>query len=180
MVPPYRGLDVPCDLLGAGEVPVAPVRDVEVALLDPARLEPVREAAKGRHDFAAHPVVQLEVRRHEDCIGTPAERLYAGHRGPQAVAPGLVARGEDDAAWMLAGIRADDDGLALQLRILPDLDGGVEGVHVHVQHDARSGGRRSHGPSSWTGPGIKSFAAGERRSNRPQNHPKNARAASLR
>src|SRR6266704_1611646 len=58
----------------------------------------------------------------------------------------------------------DDDGLALQLRVLADLDGGVERVHVHVQHDARSGGRRSHGPSSWTGPGIKSFAGGKRES----------------
>src|SRR6266508_443748 len=161
MVPPYRGLDVPCDLLGAGEVPVAPVRDVEVALLDPARLEPVREAAKRRHDFASHPAVQLEVRRHEDCLGTPAERLHARHRGPQPVASGLVARREDDAAWMLTGIRADDDGLALHPRILPYLDGSVEGVHVDVQHDAGSCGRRSHVPSSWTGPGIKSFAAGK-------------------
>src|SRR6266571_1969458 len=124
MFPPDRGLDVPCDFLSAGEVPVAPVRDVEVALLDPARLEAVREAAEGRHDFAAHPAVQLEVRRHEDGLGTPTERLHAGHRGPQAVAPGLVACGEDDAARMLARIRADDDGLALQLRVLADLDGG--------------------------------------------------------
>src|SRR6266571_5710969 len=164
MVPPYRGLDVPCDLLSAGEVPVAPVRDVEVALLDPARLEPVREAAEGGHDFSAHPAVQFEVRRNEDGLGTPTERLHAGHRGPQPVAPGLVTRREDDASWMLAGIRAYDDGLALQLRILPNLDGGVEGVHVDVQHDARCGGRRSHVPSPWTGPGIKSFAAGKRES----------------
>src|SRR6266542_792282 len=107
MVPPNRRLDVPGDLLGAREVPFATVRDVEVALLDPARLKTVREAAKRRHDFAAHPAVQLEVRRNEDCLGTTTERLHARHCGSQSIAPGLVARRQDDAAWMLAGIRAD-------------------------------------------------------------------------
>src|SRR6266511_2694639 len=91
---------------------------------------------------------------------SPLTRPYSSKCGGTKIAPGFVARRQHDAARMLAGIRADDDRLTFQFRILPDLHGGIERVHVHMKDDARSGFRR-HGLSSWTGPGIKSFAAGE-------------------
>src|SRR3989442_10967184 len=67
--------------------------------------------------------------------------------GFPAPAPGLRARGAggDDAAAPppLLRIRADDDRLPDEVRILAALYADVESVHVHVEDDA------GHG-SEWT------------------------------
>ena len=55
-----------------------------------------------------------------------AASLAAAHRRLHAAGLGLVARGEDDA-------RADDDGPAAQLRLVPLLHGCEERIGIRVQ-----------------------------------------------
>src|SRR3989442_1320252 len=77
----------------------------------------------------------------------PASRgLDARHRRSDAEPAGLVARGQDDAAAMLSRVGSHDDGFPLERRILADLDGRVEGIHVHVEDDPRTREWRGHTP----------------------------------
>src|SRR5206468_5447659 len=109
-------------------------------LLNPRGLEMVRESPEEFHDLAARAPIEFEVRRDEDHLRAAPQRFDRGHRGPDAELSGLVARGQHDAPRMLARIRADDDRLPRELRVLADLDRRIEGVHVHVKQDA--GARR--------------------------------------
>src|SRR5207247_1921862 len=118
------------------------VLHIEVALLDPGGLEVVGEPPQEFHDLAAHTAIELEVRGDEDGVGAQPNRLDTRHRRPHAEFPRFVARGEDDASRMLARIGPDDDRLPFELRILADLQRGVEGVHVHMEQDS---GHRSRG-----------------------------------
>src|SRR6266571_5469428 len=139
---PDRGLDLPGKVPSSAVIAATTGRHIEVALFDPGGLEVVGELAQEFHDLAAHAAIELEVRRDEDSIGAQPNRLDARHRRPDAEFPRFVARGEDDASGMLARIGPDDDRLPFELRILADLQRGVEGVHVHMEqysgHRSRS------------------------------------------
>ncbi len=63
--------------------------------------------------------------------GAQAHRPGHRHRGVDAELPGLVARGDDDAA---AGPPADDDGTADEFGTGEEFDGDEERVHVEVEH----------------------------------------------
>ena len=71
---------------------------------------------------------------------TQPRGLADRHRGAHAVHARLVRGGRHDAAP--AGLGADDDGLAAQLRAIALLDGRVERVHVDVR-DRRGRGTRA-------------------------------------
>src|SRR5438034_11735322 len=139
---PDRGLDI------QGEFPspvvVAPTagRHIKVALLDPGGLEVVGEPPQEFHDLAAHAAIEFEVRGDEDGVGAQEDRLDARHRRPHAKFSRFVARGEDDASGMLSRIGSDNDRLPFEFRILANLQGGVEGVHVHMEQES---GHRSRG-----------------------------------
>ena len=68
-----------------------------------------------------------------------AERPGTGcrHGGVNAKAAGLIAAGRHDAP--AARIAADDDGLTLQLGMVPLLHRRKEGIHVHMDDLAEFG-----------------------------------------
>src|SRR3989475_4740357 len=108
-------------------------------------------------------------------------RLEARHGRANAVLTGLIARRQDDAPRMLSWVRADDDRLAFEGRVLADLDGGVKRVHVDMEDDATAGFRRAHASSPCARGRIKAFAGGGgREPQEPAQNPKNERPASVR
>src|SRR5207249_9940659 len=78
---PDRGLDLPRQVPCAGIASAAPLRDIEVPLLDPRWLKMVRESAEEFHNLAARAPVEFEMRRDEDHIRATPQRLDRGHRG---------------------------------------------------------------------------------------------------
>src|SRR5207244_2435927 len=134
--------------------------DVKVPFLDNGRLKSSGEGAEHVHDLPADPAVQLEMRRHEHGLRTTPRRLDARHRRSDAEPAGLVARGQDNSTAMLSRIGSDDDGFPFERWILADLDGRVEGIHVHMDDDPRT--RRWRGHSSPHGPGGRSKPSEER------------------
>ena len=168
---PDGGLDPPRQVPCAGIASAAPLRHIEVPLLDPCWLEMVCESPEEFHDLAARAAVEFEMRRDEDHLRAAPQRFDRGHRGPDAELSGLVTRGQHDAPRTLARIPAHDD-----LRVLADLDRRIEGVHVHVKQDA---GPRRCGHRS---PQSRGTAKRLRRdvSETVGQKPKNPRAASVR
>src|SRR3989442_144644 len=119
-------------------------RDVEEGLVDAHVLEDVGVGSQDVDDAlrcgGVQVVVRSEVGRLRQLVPGHADR----HPAPDAELPGLVARRHDDAAPPpLLRIRADDDRLPDEVRILAALYADVESVHVHVEDDA------GHG-SEWT------------------------------
>ena len=85
-----------------------------------------------RHDGVGRRAVGGAVRRQHDGVRAAAQGLGHRHGAADAVAAGLVGRRRHHAAVAAA----DHDRPAAQLRAALDLDAGVEGVHVDVQHRA--------------------------------------------
>ena len=83
-------------------------------------------------------LVDFEARLHEDEVRTLPLRRHRRHRRSHAELPRFVARRRYDAA--LAG-STDGDRLAAEVRIVPLLDGCIEGIHVDVD-DLPLAGRR--------------------------------------
>ena len=79
-------------------------------------------------------LVFLEVRMDVDPLRAEAVGFLDVHAGTHPEAAGLVAAGGHNPS--LVGKGPYDDGLPLQRRIVADLHGRVEGVHVHVYDDA--------------------------------------------
>ena len=80
-------------------------------------------------DLLGDGLVNLEARLHEDQVRALPLGRHRWHRRSDTELAGFVACGHDNAT--LAGT-ADCDRLAAELRIVPLLDGCVEGVHVDV------------------------------------------------
>ena len=139
---PDRGLDLQGEFPSPVVVAATAGRHIKVALLDPGGLEVVGEPPQEFHDLAAHAAIEFEVRGDEDGVGAQADRLDARHRRPHAKFSRFVARGEDDASGMLSRIGSDNDRLPFEFRILANLQGGVEGVHVHMEQES---GHQSRG-----------------------------------
>src|SRR5437899_2976139 len=60
-----RALNLPREILCVREAAAGTNRDIEEALLDSTRLQPVRERPEGVHDLSADPTVEPEVRGSE-------------------------------------------------------------------------------------------------------------------
>src|SRR5208283_5261035 len=114
---PQRGGEVGIEPLGSGEVEI---EIVEGGGFDRGG-EIVEHAADARGVFGVIFVAAGD----EDGVGTDAARVADGHGGAHASGFGLVAGGSDDAA-------AHEHGPAAEARVEHLLDGGEEGVHVHV------------------------------------------------
>jgi hypothetical protein len=135
-------------------VEAAERREIEIGLVDAGLLEGVAGGGEDRHDPRRDVSIEGVILTDEDRL-----RLAATTRGlrqaprardrqgrADAVPSGRVARRRHDAsAVALLGIGADDEGPVAERRIPPRLDGGVEGVHVHVSDDSH---RQSRGAGS--------------------------------
>jgi hypothetical protein len=80
-------------------------------------------------DLLGDGLVDLEARLHEDQVRALPLGRHRRHRRSDTELAGFIACGRDDTT--LAGT-ADGDWHAAELRIIPLLDGCVEGVHVDV------------------------------------------------
>src|SRR5262245_28886888 len=72
----------------------------------------------------------IHAHRKEDTLRTEPVSRGRGHGTVDAELAGLVAGGRHHAT--LLGRAADDHGLAGKGRVVPDLDRGIESVHVDV------------------------------------------------
>jgi len=106
--------------LGAGEI--------EKGLVDGDGFDKRRQVAHQRADIARDACIFCHVGFHDDGFRAGGERLEHGHGGAHAADARDVAAGGDDAARAAA----DDEGLVAKLRIVALLDGGIEGVAIHV------------------------------------------------
>ena len=109
--------------------PLQVLGHVEIGLVERQRLDDRRVLGEDLADLLRDRLVDLEARLHEDQVRTLPLGRHRRHRRPDAELAGFVARRRDNAT--LAG-SADGDRLAAELRIVPLLDGCVEGVHVDV------------------------------------------------
>jgi len=105
---------------GAGEV--------EEGLVEGERFDDGGERVHHRADRAGGFDVGVEAGLHDDGFGAELQGLEHRHGGFHALDAGDVAGGGDDAA----AAAADDDGLVREGRVVAFLDGGEEGVAIHV------------------------------------------------
>lgn len=76
--------------------------------------------------------VFLKDRVQIDPVGTAAIGFLDVHCRSDSILPSLIAAGGHDAP--LIGQSANHQGLASQGRIVPHLNGGIEGVHIHMDN----------------------------------------------
>jgi hypothetical protein len=127
------------DLPGGAEQ-LQGARDIQERLVDRKRLDQRRDLSEELHHLRGVVRVPLEVRLEDDGLGATAQRDGHRHRRIHAIFAGLVGGGGDDRPQRPV---TDDDRLADQLRMLEQLDGREERVHVHVQDvGGRVAGRR--------------------------------------
>ena len=114
--------------------------DVEERLVDAEPLDVRGQVVADRHDLVRVVDVAVEVGRQHDGVRAPPQRDRHRHRRVHAIRAGLVGRRGHHRSrrWM-----PHDHRLALELRVIEQLDGREECVHVHVQ-DGR--GRVVHRP----------------------------------
>ncbi len=72
----------------------------------------------------------MKIRVHVNAVRAAAVGFLYTHGGTHAVLPRLVAACGNDAP--LRRQRADNQGLARKLRVVPYLYGRVEGIHIHA------------------------------------------------
>src|SRR5258708_10424963 len=102
---------------------------VEVGLVQRQRLDDRGVLGEDLAYLLGDRLVHLETRLHEDQVWALPLRGNRWHGRPDTELARFVARRRHDAA--LPG-SADGDWLAAEIRIIPLLDGRVEGVHVDV------------------------------------------------
>ena len=78
-------------------------------------------------------LVFLKVGVHIHPPGAEAIGVLDVHTGAHTEGPGLIAAGGNHAP--LAGQRTDDQRLAFQFGIVPDLHGSVECIHIHMNNN---------------------------------------------
>src|SRR5579859_5716117 len=115
---------------GGGSQPAQRAGDVEERLVQRERLDLGRDRAEDRHDLLGGRGVDPVPGRDEYRLWAQPTRPHDRHGRADPERASRVRRGQDHAA---AAGRAHDDRLARELGPVPDLDAGVEGVHVHVQ-----------------------------------------------
>jgi hypothetical protein len=154
---PDVGADPVPDGAGVTEQPDGTC-DVEEGLVEGQRLDQRRVGAQDGHHRPRSLAVALEVAADDHQFGAQAAGPHHRHRAVDPEASGLVRGSGDDPSASLA---PHDHRPSLQRRIVPLLDGGVEGVHVDVQdrfgdlrpsrrHDPASPNARSpQGSSYW-------------------------------
>ena len=109
------------------------VVEFEIGLVEPDHLDRLDVAPQHFHHPRRGLAVGGEVGLEEDRVRQPPPRRRRRHRRVDpGQPPRLVARRRHHRPRPRA---ADDDRLALQLRLLAQLDRGVEGVHVEVGDD---------------------------------------------
>ena len=113
---------------GACVVQALGAREVEKGLVDGDRFDEGRQIAHQRANVARDRCIFSHVGFHDDGFRAGGERLEHGHGGADAADARDVAAGGNDAALA----PADDEGLVAKLRIVALLDGGIEGVAIHV------------------------------------------------
>ncbi len=114
--------------------------DVEERLVDAEPLDVRGQVVADRHDLVRVVDVAVEVGRQDDGVRASPERDRHRHRRVHPVGAGLVRRRGDHRSRRRM---PHDHRLALELRVVEQLDGREERVHVHVQ-DGR--GRVVHRP----------------------------------
>ena len=102
---------------------------VEVGFIERQRLDARRVLREDLADLLGDILVDLEAWLHENQVRALPLGRHRRHRRSDPELAGFVACGRDNAT--LTGT-ADGDRLAPELRIVPLLDGCIEGVHVDV------------------------------------------------
>jgi hypothetical protein len=107
--------------LGAGQI--------DKRFVDRQWLDERRELKQQPAHLASHARIFLHVRRDDGRVRTRGERLEHRHSRMHAIGAGNVAAGRDDAAFAAA----DNQRLVGELRIVPLLDRGIEGIAVDMR-----------------------------------------------
>lgn len=134
------------------------VSQVDKDFVDAAVLYFRRDGGDGRLEQAGIVPVGIEIDGQQDGVGRELRGFHQSHAREDAKRPGFIGGGGDDAAPLVipqagedtiafgvgGGLQglpsADDDGLPAQFRVLQQLDGGIEGIHVEVGDAARGWG----------------------------------------
>jgi hypothetical protein len=106
--------------------------DVEEGFVAGERLNERGELFENFHDLLRDFVVACHPHGQEDGVWAFLRSGARGHGGVNAEFAGFIGAGGDDAA--LVARRTDDDGFALELRLIVLLDCREEGIHVHMQY----------------------------------------------
>ena len=114
---------------GSGTVP-APLRAARIDGTDRQRLDDRGEFAEYLEDLPRDLAVVVVTRRHDDRVRAATARERGGLRGVTAVAARLVARRRD---YPPSPGAADEHRFTRERRVIADLDGGEERVHVDVK-----------------------------------------------
>jgi len=112
-----RGGEIRVEAIGAGEV--------EIEIVERGAFHGRREVHEDALDAAGEVGVVLVLSGDDDGLGAEAQRVAETHGCAHAAGLGIVAGAGDHAA-------AHQHRLAAQTRVERLLDGGEEGVHVHV------------------------------------------------
>ena len=83
--------------------------------------------------FCGNSAVSLKVAMHINPMRAKPVGFFDVHRRVDAVFPGFVAAGSHHAPLVRHG--ADNQGLSLKCRIVPDFHGGVECIHIHMYYN---------------------------------------------
>ena len=129
---PDPALDGPGDLPGAGKIPGG-LCYVQIRLVESDGLRGGGIAVPDPVELTGHLSVFFHIRVHVNAVGAKPIRLFDVHGRVYAVFARLVAARGDDAPLARQG--ADDQGLAPQGGVVPDLHRGKESVHIHVNDD---------------------------------------------
>ena len=101
------------------------------------RLEPVCMASQNLHDATGCRDIKVEIRSEVYAIRAELPGAGNGHGRSHAELPGFI-RGTTNnaAAYAALGIGSDYYRLALQLRMLSDLDRWEEGIQIDMQDNS--------------------------------------------
>ena len=92
---------------------------------------PVILSREDLHDLVGDGTVMIEPRHHEDEMGTLAQRRDRGHGRVDTVLACFIAGGRHHASLLAI---AHSDGLTAIVGVVALFDGGIEGIHIHMDY----------------------------------------------